>query len=95
MSMKKIYSMYDEKAEAFNRPFIFSTHGQATRAFSDGLHDPQSNLAKHYEDYSLYCIGEFNESTGKVDAIVPPELVCRASEFVIEKEKVKEEVLPV
>lgn len=78
----KIYSMYDEKAKAFNRPFIFSTHGQATRAFSDGVSDPQSHLSKHPEDFSLYCIGDFDESTGAVFAIQPIELICRAVEFV-------------
>lgn len=82
MQKMKVYSMYDEKAEAFNRPFIFTTHGQATRAFSDGVRDPQSNLCKHYKDYSLYCIGTFDEETGLLEPLTPVELVCRASEFV-------------
>lgn len=82
MQTMKIYSMYDEKAESYNRPFIFTTNGQATRAFSDGVKDGQSNLAKHYQDYSLYCIGTFNETTGEVNSIKPVELICRASEFV-------------
>jgi hypothetical protein len=77
-----IYAMYDEKAEAYHRPFIFKTDGQAVRAFSDGVKDQQSNLAKHYQDYSLYCIGIFNEETAEIDSFNPVKLICRASEFV-------------
>ena len=82
MAKMKMFSVYDEKAQAYMRPFMFSTYGQATRAFSDGVNDPQSHMNKHYQDYSLYCIGEFDEETAALSPECPVVLVCRASEFI-------------
>lgn len=79
---QNVYCAFDEKAEAYLRPFIFTTDGQASRAFSDGVTDKSSPLHKHYQDYSLYCVGTFEERTGELAAIKPVRLVCRAYEFI-------------
>lgn len=79
--MNNVYSVFDEKAVSFMRPFIFTTDGQATRAFSDGVNDSSCHLSKHSEDYSLHCIGTFDEKSGLIVAETPTRLVCRASEF--------------
>lgn len=75
------FSIYDEKAQAFNVPF-FQTHvGQAIRSFSDLAKDPQSTISRHPEDYHLYHIGEFDDHDAKIVSFNEPRLVARATEF--------------
>lgn len=68
----KIFSIFDTKAEAFNTPFFFSFPGQATRAFEDLVNDPQSQISKHPEDYSLFELGEFDSTTGVIEKLDTP-----------------------
>lgn len=67
----KAFSVYDEKAAAFMPPFFMTTAGQAVRAFSDAVTGKDSDLARHPEDYSLYVVGEFNQGTGALEALIP------------------------
>ena len=64
--MIKIYAIYDEKLEAYNRPFFLISDGVAIRAFQDEINNKESELSKHPEDYDLYKIGEYNEETGNI-----------------------------
>jgi len=67
--VKKIYTIYDEKSEAFLQPFFLDTHGQAIRAITDCLNDPDHNFARHTSDYTLFFIGEYDEQT----ALITPD----------------------
>jgi len=62
----KIFSVYDSKAESYMAPFYFHAIGQALRAFTDTANDTKSSMFKHAGDYTLYCIGDFDDQTGKV-----------------------------
>jgi hypothetical protein len=70
--MKKVFSVYDEKSEAYLRPFFLETIGQATRAIIDCLGDPNHDFARHSADYTLFLLGEFNEATGEFTAEKKP-----------------------
>ena len=59
----KIYSIHDTKAEAYNTPFFQQTHGMAERIFTDESNNPESNLNKHAEDFTLFYLGEFDQNT--------------------------------
>ena len=63
----KLYSIRDNATEAHMRPWPAQTDGQALRMIVDALMDPKEDIAKHPEDYSLWCHGTFNESTGEID----------------------------
>lgn len=78
----KMFSIYDKKADQFNVPFFFAHDGQAVRAFSDLANDSQSTIAKHPDDYSLYCVGIFGDDVGKVSAYEKPERIVEASALV-------------
>jgi len=65
----RCFSIHDAKAQAFLTPFFFATDGQAIRVFSDTVRDPNHAFGKHPEDYSLFRIGEFDLSTGRVGGI--------------------------
>lgn len=74
----KAFAIKDLKAEGFNTPFFQQTFGLAERSFKDACQDEKTSLAKHPEDYSLFFIGEFNQSTGIFEPQNPPKHVCDA-----------------
>lgn len=76
-----IFSIYDEKAQAYNTPFFQSHVGQAIRGFQDLCKDSQSTLFGHPEDFSLYHVGEFDDNDAKIISFPEPRLVSRATEF--------------
>jgi len=74
----KLFSIRDIKAEGYNTPFTQSTFGLAERAFKEAANDPNSQIAKNKEDFSLYHIGDFNHKTGELTPVIPPQHICNA-----------------
>ena len=68
-------SIYDSAVEAYMRPFTAQSPGQATRLFEDELRRPESDMGRHPEDYSLFQIGTFDDSSGSVE---PANFSCLA-----------------
>lgn len=60
----KAYTIWDSKAEAFCQPFFFPTKGAAIRAFQTTATDNKTQMNKYPGDYTLFEVGEFNDSTG-------------------------------
>jgi hypothetical protein len=61
-----IYSVYDSKAEAYLPPFFLPTKAAALRAFGDAALDPKHQFAAHPEDYTLFELGTYDETTGVI-----------------------------
>lgn len=76
-----IFSIFDEKAEAYSTPFFQSHVGQALRSFSDLALDDKASISRHPQDYSLYHIGEFDPCSSHIISYPEPRLLARASEF--------------
>lgn len=72
MQKLKIYAVYDKKSVAYNNPFYFPQKGQAIRGFEDAVNDPNSMLNKHPEDFALFEIGEWNDTTGVITPLPNP-----------------------
>lgn len=70
-----IYTIYDVKSEGFNLPIFAKTDQQAIRSFKDICTDPEHPVCKHAEDYSLFRIGTFNDSSGMVEGEMPECIV--------------------
>jgi hypothetical protein len=75
MSVLKMCSIYDSKAEAWMTPMFFQAVGQAVRSFSDAVNDKSSEFGKHPEDYVLFAVADFDDRSGEVDASVCESLV--------------------
>jgi len=69
-----VFAIRDIAINAFDRPFCVTHLGQAERAFRDACTDPQSNLAKHPEDYELYQLGTFDDGTGVFEVGQPVQI---------------------
>lgn len=87
--MLKMFSVYDVKARAFAQPFYFAEKGQAIRAFISAVNDDKTMLSKYPEDYMLYFIGTFDDSTAELTFNNPVELLGTAKEFKQEPEPMK------
>lgn len=65
--MKQLmYAVYDSKAKAFCRPFFAAVEAVALRAFEGGANDPENEIGRHPNDFSLFQVGEFDDDTGVV-----------------------------
>lgn len=63
--IKKVFTVFDEKSEAYLQPFFLDTIGQATRAMTDCCNDPNHAFYRHTSDYTLFLLGEYDDSTGQ------------------------------
>jgi len=61
------YTIYDVASGVYMRPFFSQADGQAVRGFNDIATDADHEVGKHPEDYTLYRIGSFNDTTGKME----------------------------
>lgn len=66
MATQKVCAVRDSAMEAFLRPFFVPTTNMAARSFVDEVNRNAEDNAmyKHPDDYTLYCLGEFDEETG-------------------------------
>lgn len=60
-----VCAIFDSALEAYTRPFFVPAIGSATRAFSDEVNNPQSDLFKHPDDYVLFELGEWDDQNGR------------------------------
>ncbi len=57
----KIFSLYDEKIDAYMQPFFFPSKGHAVRAITDFTNDSSTSIGKYPEDFTLYELGEWDD----------------------------------
>ncbi len=80
--MLKIYTVFDSKPHAYLPPFFMKSNGEAVRAFSDTVNNPESSFNKHPEDYTLFELGNYDESTGKIETFDAMVALGNAVEFL-------------
>lgn len=80
--IKKLYSIYDKKAQSTLQVFELPNDLVAIRDFSQICTNKESQIAKFAEDYSLMCLGELNTETGVIASDV--RVVAQAKDYVSE-----------
>lgn len=60
-----VCSVYDEKAEAFLPPFLLPKVAQAKRIFADCVNSNDHQFGQNPADYTLFRLGEFDDSEGQ------------------------------
>lgn len=60
------YSLYDSKAVTYSPPFYAPAHGAAVRIVMDAAADPNTSIGRHPADYTLYCVGRFDDQSGQL-----------------------------
>jgi len=71
-----VYTIYDQAAGAYLRPFFMQSDGQAMRTFTDIATDADHDIGRHPKDYSLFRIGSWDDNTAK---LIPDEKECLAT----------------
>lgn len=81
MSRVGIFTVFDTAAQAFLRPFFAETEGLAKRAFSEAINTPNgdNNFFRHYQDYSLFLVGWFDDQKGEITAELPTHIGAGAA----------------
>ena len=74
----KMYAVYDKKAKAYMTPFFQHNNAMAQRAFEGSCKNPDSMMKSHPEDFSLWYLGEFEDTTGEIGNDYGPENICDA-----------------
>lgn len=67
----KIYSVYDSKVGSYLSPFFMRSKGEAIRALTNELASDTSNIGKYPADFTLFEIGEYDDSSGAIKSIAP------------------------
>lgn len=73
--MYRAYSVYDRKGLIYAPPFFAINHGTAIRMITDTVADMSTSLARHPNDYVLYCIGIYDDQSGNFAPSAPLEHV--------------------
>tara|TARA_Y100001970_G_scaffold120388_1_gene149222 strand:+ start:411 stop:665 length:255 start_codon:yes stop_codon:yes gene_type:complete len=80
----KMFTVYDSKAEAYLQPFFSSTKGLAIRSFQETVRNPEHHFNKHAEDFTLFEIGEYDDSSASVEMHQTPVSLGTALEHKLE-----------
>jgi len=70
--MLTIFSIRDNKAEAFIQPFFSPTAATAIRSFESAVNDSNTDFHKYAGDYTLFQLGEWEPNTGKITICETP-----------------------
>ena len=70
----KAFAIHDSVAQAFNTPFFMHNAGIAVRVFQDNVNsDDENNISKHPEQFVLFELGEYDDSTGIITPYDSPK----------------------
>lgn len=72
-----IMSVRDSKSEAYGRPFFTPSIGTAIRSFADEVNNNREDnmLFSHPEDFTLFTLGKFDDTTGTFETCTPKVLL--------------------
>jgi len=80
-----IVTVKDRAAEAFGRPMYVQSLGVAIRGFTDEVNreDKDNQMFQHPDDFDLYELGVFDDSSGKYELRENPNMLVRGKDVKI------------
>lgn len=69
-----MYTVYDSAVKAFVQPFFQIADAAAIRLFMDQVNNPETNIAKHPDQYTLFKCGVYDDSSGMLIPETPVSL---------------------
>lgn len=81
----KLFTIQDTKSERFSNPTAAPSVQSFTRDIAMTLRNPPSQPSAFHEhpgDFKLYCVGDFDESTGIIETFRVAEYLGTAAEFM-------------
>ena len=82
----QVFSIKDNAAQTFGRPFFVPAIGLAVRSFSDEVNRSadDNQFYKHPEDFDLYHLGVFDDESASFESI-PPKVVSRGVDVIVKQ----------
>lgn len=81
MAIKSIVAVKDGALGAFLPPFFVPSIGVAVRHFGDEVHNKESPMFAHPEDYELYHLGVFDDDGGLFNIFPQPVRLARGLDY--------------
>lgn len=77
-------AMRDSKTDQYGNPQFIMTVGQGIRSFDDEVNRADENniLHTHPEDFSLWQLGEFENSDGTFNLFPTPKILVQADQLI-------------
>lgn len=78
-------AIYDKVAQCYMQPFFVIQPGVAIRGFADGINsaNDKSDIVKHPDDFDLYQLGAFDDSSGRLFVEEIPIFLAKGSSLKI------------
>lgn len=86
--IKKVFSVYDSKAQTFSPPFFMPTVGAAVRSFIEIANDDRTMVGRHPQDFGLFEIAEFDDCDGSFKSYEMKVNHGLAASYIKEKSEV-------
>ncbi|QXP08096.1 MAG: nonstructural protein [Arizlama microvirus] len=77
----KVFGIYDSKVGAYLPPFMMKSVGEAERALTSHVNDPDHNFAKYAEDFTLFELGSWDDATARYTLLNTPHSVAVLIEY--------------
>lgn len=71
----RMYSVYDKKSQVYHPGQYCHNDPHALRFFSMQFENKDSVMGKYPEDFDIYRVGEFDDSTGLVKSCTPEYII--------------------
>jgi len=81
----KVFSVRDDKAEIYMRPFFAQTIAEACRMWKDAASDENTSFFRHPEDFCLFEVGDFDTEFGTLIPALSPKPLGKAFDFIEKK----------
>lgn len=78
------YSIYDIKAEIYHVPSYCHNDAHARRMYMSEIGKSQSVFHQFPEDFRIFKVGSFDDSTGMLTPEKTPVMLCELKSLVLE-----------
>lgn len=77
----QVYAIFDSVANMYNKPFHQVNEAVALRTCKDLANDPNSEIAKNPDNYSLFHLGEYDDATAEFKLKACPQIKLKFHEI--------------
>lgn len=75
------YAVYDAKSRSYARPFFVVNADVAVRMFTQLANDPNTEIGRYPTDFTLYCVGSYDDELGAMYPAKELEVLGVAANF--------------
>jgi len=76
-----VFTVYDDKSEAYLQPFFLQKEAQAIRTFTDLVNDRNHQFGLHPGDYTLFVLGTFEDTDATWELLPTPVSLGKGNQF--------------